>query len=110
MIGKFEHDSVTILAADEEGCRLLGYAAHDLIGQPLVSFIDNPDFAGLAKLRMSLLRRKGSIAKSGLPTIEYPVRRKNGSIFIGKVTTTVIKENRFQTTVHWIREANADGR
>lgn len=91
---RFVHDTRRIVSVNCAGCELFRCHESALIDLDMMSLIVSPDFRGLAKLRMQLMREMIT-----MPGIKYKFQRCDGSHFWGTVTTQPLGDGLFETTV-----------
>lgn len=91
---KFIHDTHRIVDVNCVGCELFRCHKSALVDLDMLDLIVSPDFKGLAKLRMRLMREMITI-----PHIKYKFVRCDGSHFWGTVDTTPLGNGLFETTV-----------
>lgn len=93
-IAKFVHDTRHIVDVNQAGCDLFHCDKSALVDLDMISLIVSPDFRGLARLRMKLMREM-----IAMPGIKYKFQRCDGSHFWGTVSTVPLHDGTFETTV-----------
>lgn len=91
---KFIHDTHRIVDVNCAGCELFHCHRSALIDLDMMDLIVSPDFKGLAKLRLRMMREM-----IAMPHIKYKFQRCDGSHFWGTVSTVHLSDGLFETTV-----------
>src|SRR5512136_1427741 len=97
---RFIHDTWSIVEANQAACDLFRCDVEALIDLPMVNLIADPDFQGLARLRLSMIREQRL-----LPPIKYKYHRCDGSLFWATVTTKILFDGNFETVLTYEGEA-----
>jgi len=90
----FIHDTWRIVDCNEAACTLFRCDKDALIDRDMMELIVSPDFRGLARLRMLMLRENRL-----LPPMKYKYLRCDGSKFWATVTTKILFDGNFETTL-----------
>lgn len=96
----FIHDTRHILYANAEACELFRCELEGLIDLDMMELIVNPEFAGLAKLRMTMMRQEQIP-----PPFKFKYRRCDGSKFWAWVVSQSLGNGEFETTLIYDSEA-----
>src|SRR5512137_1668310 len=98
---KFIHDTWRILDCNDAACALFRCEKDALIDLDMMHLVADPDFRGLARLRMVVMRD----AKL-LPPIKYKFYRFDGTVFWGEIADTkMLFDGNFETTLAYEGEA-----
>jgi PAS domain S-box-containing protein len=88
------HDTRRIVSVNAEACELFRCDESALVDLDMFELIAHPDFRGLARLRMKMMRQLVKIRN-----IKYKFLRCDGATFWGTVTTEGIGNGLFETTI-----------
>ncbi|MGV0974487.1 MAG: PAS domain-containing protein [Azonexus sp.] len=88
------HDSMIILDVTDAFCELFQCDHDTPIGLSIFDLVFHPDFQGLGKLRMRLLREHGRV-----PPVTYLFNRFDGSLFYGDAVTEKVEDGRYQSII-----------
>jgi PAS domain S-box-containing protein len=88
------HDSMTILDVTDAFCELFQCDYETPIGLSIFDLVFHPDFQGLGKLRMRLLRERGRV-----PPVTYLFNRFDGSLFYGDAVTEKVADGQYQSII-----------
>ena len=97
----FIHDTYRIVSVNAAGAALFRCDPRALIDSDMMELIAMDDMRGLARLRMTVMREDGS----DLPSIHYPFRRCDGTIFWGRLQTRNLDDGLFETVLTYESEA-----
>ena len=99
---RFVHNTHHILEVNDSACELFRCYRQDLLYLPMMRLIVNPDFRGLAKLRMVVMREH----KRAAGPMRYKYRRFDGSRFWASVESKHLgDDNLFETVLVYEGEA-----
>ncbi len=99
-VPKFVHDTRHIISVNAAACQLFRCEELGLVDLDMMQLIDDSNgMRGLARLRMKMLREHGQIN-----SIAYPFMRCDGSVFWGSVTSRILPDGTFETTVQYRHE------
>ncbi len=97
MEARLVHDTRYIISVDAAACEMFRCEEIALCDLSLLELIDDRGgMRGLAKLRLRVLREKGSI-----PIYSYPFRRCDGSIFWASVTSKMLEDGTAETIIKY---------
>jgi diguanylate cyclase (GGDEF)-like protein/PAS domain S-box-containing protein len=82
---------------NDAGCRMLGYAAHEIIGKTILDLIPPADVERLMQSREQMLT-------GGIHVAEWTLRCKDGSWLPVEVSARILPDGRWQGFVRDIRE------
>jgi PAS domain S-box-containing protein len=85
---------------NEAGCRMLGYARHELIGKTIFELLPVEDKARLLESKAQMLRGASHVA-------EWRVRRKDGTWLPVEVSAKILPDGQWQGFVREISERKA---
>ena len=88
------HDSRVVTEADDAAGELFNCDPSALIGMSLFDLLLLPDFQGLGRLRMRMLREQGRV-----PPVEYLFNRFDGTLFYGRGVTEKIEDGRYRSII-----------
>jgi PAS domain-containing protein len=96
------HDTHRIIGVSEGMCELFRCDAHTLIDLPLIDLLADPDWRGLARLRMQTMRTIGK-----LKPLEYTCLRFDGTEFVARIDTHPIvgEAGSYRTELTYLYEA-----
>ena len=92
----FIHDTWHIIEVNQAACDLFRCDREALIDLDMMELLYSPDFRGLARLRMTMLRENKI-----LPPIKYQFLRYDGSVFWATVLTNILFDGDFETTLNY---------
>lgn len=96
---RFIHDTRRIVYVNAEGCKLFRCDLEALVDLDMMQLIVNPDFRGLARLRMQMMREMRA-----MPSIKYKFLRCDGTKFWASVDTNPAENGLFETTLTYESE------
>jgi PAS domain S-box-containing protein len=98
----FVHDTKRILHVNEAACHLFRCEEIGLVDVNMLDLISDETLRGLAALRLSSMRELG---KTPNYQIKYPFVRCDGTIFWASLSTRLIGDGCFKTTLIYESEA-----
>ena len=96
---QFVHDTRRIVAVNVLMCELFRCEPYQLVDLDMMELISNETFRGLARLRMVMLRERGTV-----PAFTYYFRRCDGTRFAAEVKSERLDDGDFRTTLFYLRE------
>lgn len=93
------HDTYTIIEANQAACDLFRCKPWQIADQSMLWLISDPDFVGLAKLRLGVIR-----SAHDLNYVDLPLWRFDGTQFEGRVQTHKISDGQFESIITFLYE------
>lgn len=103
VLARITHDTYRLAEANTATCILFRCEQDDLRDMDIVQLVADPDFQGLARGRLSVIRDKGWMPRQKLPLLRF-----DGTVFWAWVYTHRIESNdpdrQYETTFEYLYE------